>query len=296
MNYSGVFSVIPTFFNPKTSHVDEDTIFKHIDKQYSMGIRKMVILGTTSETATLTMNEKLSIAKNVWTKYNQTMSIVIGIGGIITNDVIVEANHFMHYCHALMVSAPYYVKPSQEGIYQHFTTIFSSVDKEFIIYNIPSRCGVNIEPETIARIYYSSHNVKAIKEASGSIDQVIQIKKLCQISILSGDDGLTLPFMSVGASGVISVISNIFPKEMNLIVSTFENNQNIIAQELFIKLYPYIKMAFVESNPVPLKYMLYYLYNYSPFVRMPLSDLTIKNKELIDEKLSFVKKTIQQEN
>ena len=152
------------------------------------------------------------------------MFIVIGIGGIITNDVIVEANHFMHYCHALMVSAPYYVKPSQEGIYQHFISIISAIDKEFIIYNVPSRCGVNIEPETVARIYHHSYNVKAIKEASGSIDQVIQIRKLCKISILSGDDALTLPFMSVGGSGVISVISNIFPKEMNLIVSAFEKN------------------------------------------------------------------------
>ena len=186
-----------------------------------------------------------------------------------------------------MISQPYYNKPSQEGIYQHMSHIISNLDKDIVLYNVPSRCGVNMEPETIARIFNEFKNVKAIKEASGSIEQVIRIKSLCNITIMSGDDALVLPFMSVGATGVISVVSNIIPKVMISIIDMYKTGNTDIVNTLFYGAYPLMKLCFIESNPVPVKYMLHKLNlsnvtNYEK-VRLPLVTLSNQSKTKIDE-------------
>jgi 4-hydroxy-tetrahydrodipicolinate synthase len=186
-----------------------------------------------------------------------------------------------------MLSPPYYNKPSQEGIYQHYKKIIESINKDFMIYNVPSRCGVNIEPETISRLYTDFVKIKAIKEASGSIDQVIKIKSLSNIEILSGDDGLVLPFMSVGAVGIISVVSNIVPREMNTIIEHFNNGKNTEAIKMFYKIHKLIKLCFIESNPVPLKYIINKLnFNILPKVRLPLVYLSQNNRLIIDEHIN----------
>lgn len=280
--YSGVFTVIPTFFNEKTENVDFNQINYCINKQYEAGIRKIVILGTTSEAATLTFDEKITIARTVWELFKDKLFIVIGIGGINTIDVAEDAIKFEPYCHALMLSAPYYVKPSQEGLFNHFTAVISSVeDKDFILYNVPSRTGVNLEPETIAKICKVNANVKAIKEASGLVSQVVAIKERCNIHVLSGDDQMIEEFMNNGATGLISVISNIFPSEtLSLYKSIVEGNKEK-TKKLYNYLFPFMKLAFIESNPVPIKFMLYVLRGFSSFVRMPLSPLSETNKNLI---------------
>jgi len=205
MTYEGVITVIPTFFTID-NRIDHNAIVNHINKQTNSGIKQIVIFGTTSETSTLSDLEKTSILNSIKGGINEKIKIIIGLSGNNTPDIVKEARKLEESCDAFMLSAPYYNKPSQEGIYQHFKQIVSTINKDFIIYNVPSRCGVNIEPETIARLFIDFPNIKAIKEASGSIQQVIKIKSLCNIKILSGDDELTLPFMSIGACGVISVI------------------------------------------------------------------------------------------
>jgi 4-hydroxy-tetrahydrodipicolinate synthase len=192
--------------------------------------------------------------------------------------------------HGAMIVVPYYNKPSQDGIYEHFKDVITSVDKEFIIYNIPSRCGVNIEPSTIAKLFTDFKKVKAIKEASGSIEQVMKIRMLCDINILSGDDALILPFMSVGAVGVISVLSNVMPKTILDIVNNFTEGKIKKARNQFYKNYDFIKMAFCESNPVPIKAMLSHelIYNnkYMANVRKPLLKITDSNYKIISDMIA----------
>jgi 4-hydroxy-tetrahydrodipicolinate synthase len=287
MSYSSVITVIPTFFN-KNNEVDYNLILEHIEKQYLAGIKSIVILGTTSETPTLSLEEKLSIATYVYSKFHNDLQIIIGVGGFNTNDVVKEAQLFESFCDALMLSAPYYNKPSQEGLFQHFSQVISQTAKDYVLYNVPSRCGVNLEPETIARLANKFPQIKAIKEASGSIEQVIKIKSLCDIDILSGDDALTLPFMSLGAKGIISVVSNVIPNQMLEIVTCFNEGHHLEALNIFYKYYNLIKLCFIESNPVPVKYMLE-LKNHTSMstVRLPLIQLSQESKEKIINYFQF---------
>ena len=282
-SFSGVITVIPTFFD-YFNKINLDGINNHIEKQITSGIKTIVILGTTSETPTLSSDEKLSIVKSVYDKFENKIRIIIGLSGNDTFSVVNECELYSNYGDALMISPPYYNKPSQEGIFQHFEKIITSTNKEIIIYNIPSRCGVNIEPETISKMYIMFDRVLAIKEASGSIDQVIKIKSMCDIDILSGDDGLVLPFMSVGAVGVISVISNVAALEMIKIVESFSKGEINVAIDEFYKIYPLIKLAFIESNPVPIKYLISRINNsLSPAIRLPLVQMTKENITIINK-------------
>jgi 4-hydroxy-tetrahydrodipicolinate synthase len=285
MIYEGVITVIPTFFT-NDNRIDHNAIVNHINKQSNNGISKIVIFGTTSETSTLSDLEKTSILNSIKGGVNDKTKIIIGLSGNNTPDVLKEARKLENSCDAFMLSAPYYNKPSQEGLYQHFKHIVTNIKKDFIIYNVPSRCGVNIEPETIARLYNEFNNIKAIKEASGSIQQVIKIKSLCDIAILSGDDELTLPFMSIGASGIISVISNVVPTEMIYMVDQFKNNNILEAQTIFYNIQKIIKLAFIESNPVPIKYLLTRTNSLlNEKVRLPLVELSIESKIIINNYL-----------
>jgi 4-hydroxy-tetrahydrodipicolinate synthase len=286
MSFNNIITVIPTFFD-NNNNIDFNGINNHIEKQIEMGIKTIIILGTTSETPTLTKNEKLFIVNSVYKKFNSKLKIIIGISGNETTSVIDECNNYSLYGDGYMISAPYYNKPSQEGLYQHFQKIITSTSKNIILYNVPSRCGVNIEPETIARIHNNFPQVVAIKEASGSIEQVIKIKTLSSINIYSGDDGLTLPFMSIGAIGVISVVSNICPEEIIKMVDEFSKGNISNATIIFYNINPLIKLAFIESNPVPIKYLINkFNNNLSEQVRLPLVELTNSNKLIINNWLN----------
>jgi len=278
-----VITVIPTFFD-SNNEIDMVSIKKHIDYQINNGIQTIVILGTTSETPTLTQKEKILIVENICNEYRNKLSIIIGVSGNDTESVLEEAKLYETYGNAIMISAPYYNKPSQEGLYQHFYKIISTIKNKFILYNVPSRSGVNIEPTTISRLYNDfPFKITAIKEASGSIEQVMKIKSLCKIKILSGDDALVLPFMSVGAEGVISVVSNVVPSEMLLMVSHFKEGNLMESTKIFYELYDLIKLCFIESNPVPVKYILSKTMNSLPNVRLPLVGLENKNKDLFEK-------------
>lgn len=277
-----VITVIPTFFD-NSNNVDIAQILNHIQKQIDANIKTIVILGTTSETPTLSQEEKLLIIEEVFITFEKKLTIIIGVSGFDTKVILQEINLYEKYNCLFMISAPYYNKPSQEGLFLHFSTIFSKINKQFILYNVPSRSGVNINPETIAKLYNNFPNkLIAIKEASGSVEQVIKIKSLCNIIILSGDDSLTLSFMAVGAIGVISVVSNIIPNEMLLMVQHFKEGNIIFSQNILYEIYELMKLCFIESNPVPLKFIMNYInHDISANVRLPLTQLEDKNKFVI---------------
>ncbi len=278
--YSGVYTVIPTFF--KDTEIDLEQLKSNINHQINCGIKNIVILGTTSETPTLSEYEENLIVETTWENYNEKVNIIVGIGGNNTKKTIENGYKFQNHCHAYMVTVPYYNKPTQEGIYQHFASIAQLLDKPIMMYNIPSRCGVSMSPQIIANLYNSFSNIKAIKEASGSITQTLEIKNLCDIVILSGDDALTLPLMSVGAVGVVSVTSNIIPKLMLILVDLFNKSDNKKALELNKKMFPIFKSLFLETNPVPLKYiMMKCNLAKSDIVRLPL--VTIQSQETKDK-------------
>jgi len=282
-----IYTVIPTFFT-EDNKIDIESILLHIEYQIKNGIPNIVIHGTTSEACTLSLEERIFIATTVKEKFDEEINLVIGISGNNTKDVVDEVQIFNCLANCLMVSAPYYNKPSQEGLYQHFKSIFDSTErKDYIIYNVPSRCGVNIEPETISRLFKEYPMIKGIKEASGSVEQVIKIRSLCNIKIYSGDDALTIPFMSLGAEGVISVVSNIVPFEMKYIVDNFMKGDIKEANITFYKIYNLIKLCFIESNPVPVKYMINKMCFYKrPNVRLPLVELTDNNKLIINKQIN----------
>lgn len=280
MSLSKVITVIPTFFNPDYS-IDYQSMNSHILGQINEGISSIVILGTTSEAPTLSEDERVSVASFVYDNFKNNLKIIVGLGGNNTTEMVSELNRLTPYCDYVMISQPSYNKPSQEGIYQHFKKLIEATDKNIVVYNIPSRCGVNIEPSTVQRITQISSRVVAIKEASGNLEQVMGIKELCSnLEIYSGDDALVLPIMSIGGVGVISVVSNIIPQYMISMIHEFVNGNMSLAQNFFYRIKPIIKYCFVESNPVPVKYMLSVIRN-SPtlaHVRLPLVELTKESK------------------
>ena len=287
---SNVFTVIPTLFKDN-GEVDYDSIMTHISRQKEAGIKTIVIMGTTSETPTLTIEEKITLTTIVWDKFNTTLNIVIGIGGFNTLTVQSSLLVFKTLCHGFMISTPYYNKPSQEGLYKHFFSLAHSVPEHpIILYNVPSRTGVNMLPSTVIRLYNDCENIKAIKEASGSLDQVSEIVSNSDMIVLSGDDSLVLPMLSVGAQGCISVTSNVFPQKMIEMVELFKSGKTSEASLVHKHLFPVFKLMFCETNPAPLKYFMHKFQMHTNYdVRLPL----VKLSDSSVENINFYFRTLQ---
>ena len=254
----------------------------HILKQTS-GI---LLLGTTGESPTLSENEMNNIISYSVDVANSRIPIIVGCGGNNTDQVIRRAI----YCEkmnvdGLLITVPNYNKPTQEGIFRHFYSICNSVHLPIMMYNIPSRCGVNMETETIIRIYNTCHNVCAIKEANGNLDSTINLINNCNIRVYIGDDAALLPALSIGCVGVVSVISNILPDKINDIINDWMKGNYIKCKHDFFSLYNLIKIMFVETNPVPIKAIMNHLnlIDY-PSVRLPLVEMKCNNiKSVINE-------------
>ncbi len=275
--------------------VDIDSLYNHILflLQNNSGI---VLFGTTGECPTLSDIEKYQImdflAEHLMSEDKR--HFVIGVGGNNTQDCIDFANETVKRGFTnIMITAPYYNKPTQEGLFLHFTTIASKhlevcPTSQVILYNVPGRSVVNINPTTVQRIYNTCQNVVAIKEASGNLSQVIAIRKLVpNIQVYSGDDGLTIPIMSVGGVGLISVVSNLFPAEMNNIIQLCTQSNYSEAFNEYSKFHSFIELMFCETNPVPIKYALFLkdMY-YSEECRLPLAPLSFENKDKITKCLN----------
>ena len=235
----------------------------------------VVLFGTTGECPTITDKERFNIYDNIKKNFNNDLDkFVIGVGGNNTCECITHINHAKKFgFKTFMLTVPYYNKPTQFGLETHFKYICDAFeDYKFILYNVPSRCGVNMLPSTVLNICNNNKNVIAIKEASGDLSQMIMIRRLCPNLILyCGDDGLVVPAMSIGSYGIISVVSNYCPKFVDLIVSRCVENNYSGAFELYAEIDDMIKLLFSETSPSPIKYLLQIcgLIN-SDEVRLPL--------------------------
>ena len=247
------------------------------------GNDSLLVCGTTAETPTLTHDEKLNIVKAVKEVVGDRAPILVGTG---TNNTLttIEATKEMEAAGAdgVLVVAPYYNKPSQEGLYQHFKAVAEATSLPVILYNIPGRCGINMTPELIARLS-KVPNIVAVKEAGGSIEQVSQIKQLVDddFIIYSGDDSLTLPMMAVGGYGIISVAGHVIGKEIHAMVDAYVDGRVAEAQAWHKKLYPMFKNLFITSNPVPVKYALSQVGIGNGKVRLPLVEANETEKEIV---------------
>lgn len=243
----------------------------------------IVLFGTTGECPTLTQSERSIIMDEVLKVFNFNINnFVIGVGGnntleCVENVAIAKEKGFMNF----MITTPYYNKPSQLGMQKHFTTICDSAkDVKFIIYNVPGRTNLNLLPNTVFNICNECQNVFAIKEASGDLSQMTLIKRLCpNLTLYCGDDGLVIPAMSIGAYGVISVLSNYTPKTVNLVVNFCVDHKFEEAFKIYNEVDDLIRLLFSETNPVPIKYLLYKTKLIdTDNVRLPL--VKIQNDEL----------------
>lgn len=288
----GIWTVIPTIFNTN-NEIDIDTMKVLINHQIKSGVNGIVLNGTTSEVSTLSHDERTSIYYNIAKKYKNTIPIMIGVGGNNTKEVEEMINECKHLCNYIMLTVPYYNKPSQEGLIAHFNYIVKEKFKEtkFVIYNIPGRSAVNLEVDSLVEIVRNSPNIVGIKEASGNLSQIKETINRTTISVMSGDDGLFLPCMVMGCKGVISVVSNIVPIDMvDIYKLCIENNYNK-ALKKYNKIEHIIKTCFITSNPVPLKMILLKLgFTQSESVRLPL--VISKNPKIVSEINNCVNKII----
>ncbi|OJV40696.1 MAG: 4-hydroxy-tetrahydrodipicolinate synthase [Bacteroidales bacterium 36-12] len=269
--------------------IDFDALARIVEHQIKNGTDYLVVCGTTAETPTLTNEEKEEIKQFVINVNNGRVPIVYGIGGNNTKEIIHKIQHVdLNGVDAILSVTPYYNKPSQEGLYQHFAAIANASSLPIILYNVPGRTGVNMTAETTLRLANEFSNVCAVKEASGNFSQIDDIikNKPADFMVISGDDGITFPLITLGAVGVISVIGNAFPKEFSRMVrlaleGDYENAR--IIHHNFTEL---IELLFVEGNPAGVKSMLAVMGYIENKLRLPLVPNTIKTYEKIRQVLN----------
>jgi 4-hydroxy-tetrahydrodipicolinate synthase len=268
----------------KNGAVDEAAFARHIDFLIDSGVQSILPCGTTGESPTLSHEEHNRVVSLAVKKANGRVPVLAGAGSNSTAEAIAMAKHAKSAgADGLLLVSPYYNKPTQEGLRRHFLAVAEAADLPVILYNIPGRCGVNILPETTAKL--SSHPlIVGIKEASGDLNQMIKTIELCPPDFLvtSGDDGLTLPLLAVGGGGVISVAANIVPAQIVAMWRAFENGNLAEAKALFFKLLPLFQTLFLETNPIPVKYALAFCGRLDGEIRAPLCEPSQPVKEKIE--------------
>jgi 4-hydroxy-tetrahydrodipicolinate synthase len=245
--------------------------------------------GTTGESATLTHAEHEEVIARVVRKVDGRVPVVAGTGSNSTQEAL-RLTRFAREIGAdgALLITPYYNKPTQEGLYRHFRRIAEEVDIPIVLYNVPSRTGVNMLPETAIRLA-ELRNIVAIKEASGNIDQTVEIVGGSDLTVLSGDDALTLPLMAMGAAGVISVAANLLPKDMADMVDLMEEGNIAGAREIHLRLATLFKVLFIETNPIPVKTALGLMGKIAPEFRLPLCEMQPANARKLEAALAALK-------
>jgi 4-hydroxy-tetrahydrodipicolinate synthase len=280
MELKGIYTALVTPFSGEL--LDEKGFEKFVEWQISEGVDGIVPCGTTGEASTLSYEEHERVIELAVKVAKGRIPVIAGTGSNSTKETIelTQAAKDLGVDGALLV-APYYNRPSQEGLYRHFKAVAESVDLPMVLYNIPTRTGVNMLPDLVARLA-EVPNIIGIKEASGSLQQVADIFRLTKgrFSIISGDDNLFLPMMSVGATGVISVVSNVLPARMAALASAFMNEGSPAkARDIHMELSSIFQTLFIEVNPVPVKESLYFMgIIEDKTVRLPLCPLADSNR------------------
>lgn len=280
-----IVAIVTPFHNGK---VDEKKLRNLIDFQIKNGTSGIVPCGTTGESATLNFDEHEKVIEITIEHVNKRVPVIAGTGSNSTEEAIMLTLQAASAgADASLQVSPYYNRPTQKGLYEHFKAIAQSVKIPIILYNIAGRTGVNIEPDTIAKLAHDCRNIVAVKEASGNLDQMSRIKQLCpkEFELISGDDSLTLPVLSIGGIGVISVVANIVPHDVANLVSAFEKGDLKKARDLHYKLLPLIKAVFLETNPIPVKTAMGLLGMCEPDLRLPMCPMSAENLEKLKKAL-----------
>jgi 4-hydroxy-tetrahydrodipicolinate synthase len=277
--FRGTFTAIVTPF--REGEIDVPALETLIQGQIADGVTGVVAVGTTGESPTLTAAEREQVIRIAVEVGKGRCQVLAGTGSNSTSATITATRAAEKMgVDGMLVVAPYYNKPNQEGLFRHFQAIAQATSVPIMLYNIPGRCAVDIGPETVERLAMDCANIVSIKEAGGSVDRVSELRARLPeaFTILSGDDALTLPFLSVGAVGVVSVASNLFPAEVVALVQAFRTGDTKSAREMHIKMLPIFKDLFIEPNPVPVKTALSWRDAMSAECRLPLCEMSAANQ------------------
>jgi 4-hydroxy-tetrahydrodipicolinate synthase len=280
--FTGTYTAIVTPF--KNGGLDEAALERLIKLQIKGGVDGIVPVGTTGESPTVDYAEHIHIIALSVKFAAGKVKVLAGTGGNATSEAIYLTQEAEKAgADGSLQVAPYYNKPTQEGLFQHFKAIAKATKLPIVLYSIPGRCGIEIGVETVKRLAREFKNIVGIKEAGGSCDRVSQLRAAVgpKFTILSGDDSLTLPFMSVGAHGVISVASNVIPREVSQMVKLFASGKSAAALKLHERYYPLFKDLFIETNPTPVKAALAMMKVIEEESRLPLVPMDPKNWELL---------------
>lgn len=280
--FTGTYTAIVTPF--KNGKIDEAALDRLIKIQIKAGVDGIVPVGTTGESPTVNYDEHVRIIELSVKFAGKKLKVLAGTGGNSTSEAVYLTEHAEKVgADGSLQVAPYYNKPTQEGLFQHFREIARCTRMPIVLYSIPGRCGIEIAIETVKRLAIECKNIIGIKEAGGNPDRVSQLRSALgtRFEILCGDDALTLPFMAVGAQGVISVASNVIPKQIALMVKAFTEGKIEAALKLHDKHHPFFKDLFIETNPVPVKAALAMLGQIEEEYRLPLVPMSPKNREAL---------------
>lgn len=272
--FKGAIVAIITPF--KNGQVDEEALRKLIEFQIANGTSGIVPCGTTGESATLTHEEHDRVIEITIDAAKKRVPVIAGTGSNSTAEALRLTKHaYEAGADGALIVCPYYNRPTQEGLYQHYKVIAEEVPIPIVVYNIPGRTGVNLNPDTLARMAQIK-NIVGVKEAAGSIKQMSDIIGMCDpdFDVLSGDDAFTLPLLALGGKGIVSVISNVAPADMAAMVAAFEAGNLEKARQLHYKMIPLIDTLFIETNPVPVKAALSMMGMIEYELRLPLCKLT----------------------
>jgi len=286
MQLAGCITALVTPF--KAGRLDVSGFKANLKFQLSNRVNGLLACGSTGEAPNLTEAEYEKVLGTTVAAAKGRVPVLAGAGTNSTAKSVIQARRARQLgADALLVVAPYYNKPTQEGLYRHFRTIAEAVAMPVVVYNIPPRSVVNIQPATIERLSRDCPHIVAVKEASGNIDQSTEIIQRCgdRIAVLSGDDSLTLPILAVGGKGVISVVSNIVPLDTANLIEHYAAGRTVAAAGMHRMLYPLIKALFIETNPTPVKYAMGLIGMAAGEPRLPLVPPTPENQKAITRAL-----------
>jgi 4-hydroxy-tetrahydrodipicolinate synthase len=275
-------ALVTPFQNGK---IDEPTVKRLIDFHIQEGTDVIVPCGTTGEAATMTHEEHKWMMSFVIEYVNKRVPVICGAGSNSTEEAVGLVRHAKETgADAVLMVTPYYNKPTQEGLYRHYEYLAKKVDIPIVLYNVPGRTGISIAPETVQRLA-KIPTIIGIKEASGSLDQASKIMSLCDLPVVSGEDSINLPLLSIGAKGVISVVANVAPRKMHEMIQAFQAGDAERAKTLHYELFGLSKVLFIETNPIPVKTALALMKMVKEEFRLPLCEIGKEARSKLIEEL-----------
>ncbi len=293
MKFQGCITAMVTPLK-ETGEVDYEGLRRNVDFQTRHGVSGLVPLGTTGESPTIHDDERDKIIRTVAEQANGRVPVIVGTGTNSTEKTIKYTRQAKSLgADAVLIVSPYYNKPTQEGLYQHFSAVATAVDIPIIVYNIQGRTGVNIETATLKRMA-EHRNIVAVKEASGNLSQMMDVlnELPAEFTVISGDDNLTLPLLSLGGMGVISVVSNLLPDKVSSMVKYGLEGDFEAARQIHFELLPFFKAAFIETNPIPIKAAMNMKGLPAGPCRLPLVKLSPQNEDKLRRVVENYKVTI----